>query len=49
MSDETPPLLGPDPVASLPPTKSVNLSRLGMRLALVGPLVFLLFMVLRPG
>jgi len=49
MNTELPPLLGPDPAASLPPPKPTNLGALGMRLSYVAPAVFVLFLVLRPG
>lgn len=46
---ETPPLLPPNPVTGPPASRPVNLARLGMLLSLVGPAVFLLFTILRPG
>jgi hypothetical protein len=49
MNSELPPVIDPLDATSSAARKAGNLGRLGLQLSLAGPVVFLLFMALRPG
>ncbi len=49
MNTEQPPVVDPHASAGLPPSNPVNLARLGLRLALIPPVVIVLMLLLQPG
>lgn len=49
MNSELPPVIQPIDPAGPGQPKPGNVGRIGLQLAFVAPVVFLLFMVLRPG